>query len=246
MARRRFFVDHIRNGKAELFGEEAYHLTRVLRVQVEQQFELSDNQSVYLAEVREAHKDKVSFAILEQLPLRPDPVDLTLLVSLIKFDRFEWILEKSVELGVTRFVPVMAERSEKGLEQGAQKRMERWRRILRESSEQSRRDRLPEILEPVSFGETLGRAGALRFFLDEAERARPILDHIPEPGLRQASDTVLLLTGPEGGWVDAERDRAVARGWLPVTLGPRILRAETAAMAAVSVLVIAWSQSQRS
>lgn len=242
MARRRFFVDLIQNGKAELFGEDAHHLARVLRAQVQQQFELSDNQAVYLAEVRDVRQDRVAFAILEELLPRPEPVGLTLCVALIKFDRFEWIVEKGTELGVGRFVPVAAGRSEKGLEQAARKRLERWRRIAREASGQSHRDRLPEILAPAAFDDALARAGTLRFFLDESGHGRPILDHVPPLERRLSSDSIVLLSGPEGGWTDEERAGAVAAGWLPVTLGPRILRAETAALAAVSVLGLAWSQ----
>ncbi len=245
MARRRFFVDRIREGKAELVGEEARHLARVLRAETASRCEVSDNRSAYLAEITQVRRGRVEFAILEELAPRPEPVHLWLLVSLVKFDRFEWILEKGTELGVERFVPVNAARSEKGLEAGAVKRLERWRRIVREASQQARRDRLPEIVAPIGWERALATPASRGFFLDEDEGARPIAEHIPEPDGRLATDTVALLTGPEGGWTDPEREQAAAAGWTPVTLGPRILRTETAAIAAGAFVSIAWQSRTR-
>ena len=145
MARRRFFVSHIRDGVAELRGEDARHLVQVLRAEPGQQYEISDNQHAYLAEIAHAAKERVAFRALEKLPPRTPPVSIRLYAALIKFDRFEWMLEKATELGVTEVVPVEAERSEKGLREAAGKRLERWRKIARESSQQSRRDRMPDV-----------------------------------------------------------------------------------------------------
>src|SRR5579863_3306868 len=141
MARRRFFVDSVHSGHARITGVDAHHLTRVLRVEAGQKFEISDNRDVYLAEIESARKDQVSFAILERIGAPAPALHSTLLVSLIKFERFEWIIEKATELGVERIIPVETERTEKGLAQAAAKRLARWNRIAREASEQSRRAR---------------------------------------------------------------------------------------------------------
>ena len=144
-------MDSIRGGAAELRGDEARHLTRVLRVEPGQRFEISDNQQAYLAEIAEARGERVVFHVIEALPPSPFPVSITLCASLIKFDRFEWIIEKATELGVDRILPVEAARTEKGLFDASRKRSERWARIARESSQQSRRVRIPEILPAVRF-----------------------------------------------------------------------------------------------
>ncbi len=149
MARRRFFVDRVRNGQAEITGENAHHLTRVLRVEAGQKFEITDNERAWLATVETARKDLVRFAVEEELPAGPELPDVTLYLALIKFERFEWAVEKATELGVTRIVPFEASRSEQGLFAGSHKRVDRWRRIAREASEQSRRLRVPEIAEPA-------------------------------------------------------------------------------------------------
>jgi 16S rRNA (uracil1498-N3)-methyltransferase len=235
LARRRFFVDEIRGGSAELRGEEARHLTRVLRVEPGQRFELSDNRHAYLAEIEEARGERVVFRIVETLPTAASPVSVTLCASIVKFDRFEWIIEKATELGVDRILPVDAARSEKGLFDASRKRSERWQRIARESSQQSRRVRIPEILPAVRFAQCLAQGAAHRYFLDEAV-APPLLSEIPA----ERADSVALLIGPEGGWVDTERQLAIASHWQPVSLGPLVLRAETAACAALAIVWNAW------
>jgi 16S rRNA (uracil1498-N3)-methyltransferase len=235
LARRRFFVDEIRGGRAELRGEEARHLTRVLRVEAGQRFEISDNHQAWLAEIEEARGERVIFRALEPIDSPPPPVRIILCAALIKFDRFEWIVEKATELGVERILPFEAARSEKGLLEAARKRSPRWERIARESSQQSRRTRLPEILPAARFAAALSTAAAHRYFLDEAE-APPLLREIPD----ERQDSVALLAGPEGGWTDAERDAARAAGWAPVSLGPMVLRAETAICAALGVVQNAW------
>jgi 16S rRNA (uracil1498-N3)-methyltransferase len=225
MARRRFFVEAIERGHAQITGQDAHHLTRVLRVEPGQKFEISDNHNVYLAEVETARKDLVRFQILEKIEAAEPVVHTVLFAALIKFERFEWLLEKATELGVGEVTPVRTERSEKGLEAAALKRIGRWQRIAREASEQSRRARLPIIESPIE--------------LEEAG-ARPILTAFPD--VRQPGDRVALLVGPEGGWTDRERAAIAAAGWTTVSLGERILRAETAAIAALAIVNAAWER----
>jgi 16S rRNA (uracil1498-N3)-methyltransferase len=212
-------------------------LTRVLRVEPGQQFEISDNRAVYLAEVDSARKDLVSFSVRETVEAVEPRVHTVLLASLIRFERLEWMIEKATELGVTRIVPVQAERSEKGLERAAGKRMPRWNRIAREASEQSRRAHLPEIAEPVDLAGAIQGPGDYRFVLEEAE-APAFLSVLPADRPRGAQ--VAVLVGPEGGWTDREREQIVDAGWRPVSLGSQILRAETAAMAALAIVNAAW------
>jgi 16S rRNA (uracil1498-N3)-methyltransferase len=235
LARRRFFVDSIRGGAAELRGDEARHLTRVLRVEPGQRFEISDNRQAWLAEIAEARGERVVFHVIEPIAGTPSPVRVTLCAALIKFDRFEWIVEKATELGVERILPVEAARTEKGLFDASRKRSERWARIARESSQQSRRVSVPEILPAVRFERCLQEQAAHRFFLDEAA-APPLLREIPA----ERSGSAALLIGPEGGWTEPERSLASAAAWQPVSLGPLVLRAETAASAALAVVMNVW------
>lgn len=240
MARRRFFVEEVREQRAVLSGEAADHLRRVLRARTGDRYELSDNRCVYLAEIEGFARGEVLFRILQPLPGESPPLRLVLKAALVKFDRFEWMIEKATELGVEQITPVIAARSEKGLEQGALKRMERWRRIAREASQQARRVRLPEIHPPAQFETTLHDCSTCRYFLDESRTGTPLLEALPPAGRRRREDSVAVLVGPEGGWSEAERGAAGAAGWEAVTLGTYVLRAETAATAAIAVLMNAW------
>jgi 16S rRNA (uracil1498-N3)-methyltransferase len=236
--RRRFFVDEVRNGRAEISGDDARHLTRVLRVEAGQRYEISDNRHVYLAEIDTARKEHVTFRTIEKLAAPSPTVRLILCAALIKFDHFEWMIEKATELGVSEIVPVETIRSERGLERAAHKRVERWRRIALEASQQSRRAFLPEVSVPEPLHDTLAREATHKFALDENPGARSLNAALPAE--RDLSNSVALLIGPEGGWTDDERSEFTAAVWQPVSLGPLILRAETAALAALAVVNAAW------
>src|SRR5579863_9125219 len=209
--RRRFFVDEVRCGRAEISGDDARHLTRVLRVETGQRYEISDNRNVYLAEIETARKEHVSFRTIEKLPPQSPTVRLILCAALIKFDHFEWMIEKATELGVSEIVPVETIRSERGLERAAHKRVERWRRIALEASQQARRAFLPEVSEPETLREALSRQATHRFALDENPAARLLNSALP--AARDTQDTVALLIGPEGGWTDEERAQFIAAEW---------------------------------
>jgi 16S rRNA (uracil1498-N3)-methyltransferase len=237
VARRRFFVDAIRGGSAELRGEEARHLTRVLRVEPGQRFEISDQRSAWLAEVVEARGEHVVFRVVEPIETREMPVRIALYAALVKFDRFEWMIEKATELGVEAIHPFEAARSEKGLFEASRKRLDRWRKIARESGQQARRVSAPEIQPAVRWQTVLSEAAGHRYFLDEAG-APPLLSCLPAE--RGPCAGVVLLIGPEGGWIDTERQAAAAAGWTAASLGPQVLRAETAALAALAVITAAW------
>ncbi len=244
MARRRFLVDRICDNTAELLGEDARHLSRVLRAEPGQQYEISDGVNLYLAEIVTVDRDRVTFRVTEPMEPPASTARLTLAAALIKFDRFEWLVEKATELGVAAVIPVETARSEKGLLEAARKRGERWRRIAHESSQQARRIGPPEIAEPQPLYLAIAASTGLRYFLDEKPGARPLLSAIPPPPERRGTDSIVLLTGPEGGWTDSERETAAAAGWLPCALGPLILRAETAAIGAAALLLHAWWASQ--
>ncbi|HTB14655.1 MAG TPA: RsmE family RNA methyltransferase [Bryobacteraceae bacterium] len=236
--RRRFFVDEVRSGRAEISGDDARHLTRVLRVEAGQRYEISDNRNVYLAEIETARKEHVAFRTIEKLAPPAPMVRLVLCAALIKFDHFEWMIEKATELGVAEIVPVETIRSERGLERAAHKRVERWRRIALEASQQARRAFLPEVAEPEPLRDTLHREATYRFALDENPAVRPLKGALP--AARDPQDTVALLIGPEGGWTEQERSEFIAAQWAPVSLGPLVLRAETAALAALAIVNSAW------
>ena len=221
-------------------GDDARHLARVLRAEPGQRYELSDNHSAYLAEISDISPQRITFRILEPLPAEAPGPAITLFAALIKFDRFEWLVEKATELGVARIVPVSAARAEKGLASAAPKRAERWRKIARESSQQARRVQSPEIAPPAEFSAALTDSSRYRYFLEEQPGAAALLRALPPEPARRSQDAIAIFAGPEGGWTDGERILANDAGWTPVSLGHHILRAETAAIAALAICGNAW------
>src|SRR6266567_2790421 len=206
-------------------GEAAHHLGRVLRAQAGQLYELSDGKRVWLGRIDRVTRDRVEFSKLEELQAYQPPLDLTLLLAVVKFDSFEWALEKSTELGIGAIVPLAAARSEKALLGAAAKRAERWKKILLEASQQCRRVRVP-VLADVS---EPGRAFAsfkdgLRVMLSERADAPPLRKVLE--GRRGAE--AVLANGRGGGWTDAGREGAHRGGFREASRGRVILRAETA------------------
>lgn len=231
--RRRFFVEQFNGQSAAIEGDAAHHLGRVLRAQPGQLYELSDGQTVWLGRIEAVSRKRVDFALLEPIGAPYPSTDITLLLSIVKFDAFEWAIEKATELGVSTVVPLAAARSEKGLLAAANKRVERWQKILLEASQQSRRLRVP-ILQPLQTPRDafVTHPAGSKVLLSErfdAPSLRQLL--VPEKG----SQAVLAI-GPEGGWTDSELASATAAEFCEASLGKRILRTETAVIAALASL----------
>jgi 16S rRNA (uracil1498-N3)-methyltransferase len=226
--RRRFFVDKFDDRRAVMEGEAAHHLGRVLRAQSGQLYELSDGASVWLGKIESVSRDQVNFELIEQLPAYKSTIQTTLLLAIVKFDSFEWALEKATELGVTRIVPLAAERSEKGLLAAAVKRSERWQKIILEASQQSRRVQLPELLSPAKPEAAFSTyQDGVRVILSELPEAIPIKSALAG----KESCSAVLAIGPEGGWTESEFTSARKFGLQEVSLGHLILRTETAVVA---------------
>jgi 16S rRNA (uracil1498-N3)-methyltransferase len=235
VARRRFFVPEIIDETAELTGDDAHHLSRVLRVEVGQQFEISDRVRICLAEITDVSKSSVRFRVVEELDAGAPLPPITLYAAIFKFDRFEWMIEKATEIGIAQIVPVETARTEAGLLAASVKRVERWRKIAMESSQQSRRLAPPEIADPKKLAAALPCASGLRYRLEEQPGAPYLIRALPA-----GKAPVTLIIGPEGGWVDAERFALDTAGWQPASLGPTVLRAETAAIVACSLAAQLW------
>jgi 16S rRNA (uracil1498-N3)-methyltransferase len=234
--RRRFFVEKFENNHATMEGEAAHHLGRVLRAQPGQLYELSDGTKVWLGRIETVSRDEVNFSLIEELAAPRSALEITLLLSVVKFDSFEWALEKATELGVHTIVPLAAARSEKALLAAAIKRAERWKKLLLEASQQSRRVMLP-LLQTVTKPEAAFQAcrSELRVFLSEAPGTRPLREILRD----QRAISVALAIGPEGGWTDAELAAARDTGFLDASLGSLILRTETAVVASLANLQFA-------
>jgi len=260
VARRRFLADEVRGTTAAVTGQNAAHLGRVLRARIGQQYEIAANGSVCLGTITSIQHGRVEFTLGDQIQTLSN-TEITLLAAIFKFDRFEWAIEKATELGVARIVPVIARRTDARLAQAAAKRVERWRRIAHEASQQSRRIHPPEITEPIKLkdaittercsADALVPASELKILLAESEEDRSLRSVLEDatgsseidrhdgaphlPAVGRCGMTISLAVGPEGGWTDDELKLFRDSGWISASLGPTILRAETATIAALAI-----------
>ena len=217
-------------------GEQAAHLARVLRAQPGQIYDIVANGFLHRAEITDVSDSEVRFVLHEELE-SDTALPIHLLLAVFKFDHFEWAVEKATELGVARITPILARRTEKHLAHAAAKRVERWRRIALEASKQSRRTTIPEIADPTPLAPALTAESApTRILLSETEQVLTLASALSanlQPGTSNLQ--LALAIGPEGGWAPDEMSLFTQHNWTHVTLGPRILRAETAAIAALAI-----------
>ena len=193
---------------------------------------LDDSGAAYATRIELLDPERASGLVLARETVDSEPgIELTLYQCALKRERFEWVLQKCVELGVRRFVPVISSRTVVRPAARLLPKYERWRAIVREAAEQSGRGRLPLLAEPHSWEEAVRSATGQRLFLWEG--AGPNAVGLGDVVTDAAS--ISLLIGPEGGVSLAEANAAIESGWKPVSLGPRILRAETAAIAAAAI-----------
>jgi 16S rRNA (uracil1498-N3)-methyltransferase len=240
MTRRRWIADDWDDHSASLKGEQAAHLIRVLRAQAGMECDMVAGDRVWRAVISGVSGDAVRFTLVSEVEAEP-ALPVTLLLSVFKFDRMEWIIEKATELGAERFIPMTSRRSEKHLVQAAPARLERWRRVAREAAKQSRRSDVPVVEDVVSLKQAVRIRAAhpgLSLLLAEQERTTTLYAAM-QAALQQPpieKPAVNLAVGPEGGWTAEEEALFGAEGWQAVSLGPRILRAETAGITAIAVI----------
>jgi len=204
---------------------------------VGQEFDVSANGVVRRSRIVSVEDSRVEFELGDEVPLASAP-KLTLLLAVFKFDRMEWAIEKCTELGVARIIPAIARRTDAHLASAAAKRVERWQRIALQAAEQSRRPTPPEIAAPAKLSDAVSLTGSLRIVLSESEQQRHLRDAIESQPTDAEEDTILAV-GPEGGWTADELQQFEQATWISASLGTTILRAETAAIAAVAITISA-------
>jgi 16S rRNA (uracil1498-N3)-methyltransferase len=237
MQRHRFYTppSQIIGSRIILDSDEAHHLTRVLRLAPGATvFAFDGEGSEYECEVVSVGKNQAELGVRARLGDEVEsPLVLTLGQAMVKGDKFDWVVQKAAELGATRVVPLATEHSEIRKAEGRELRLERWRRIALEATKQCGRRRLMEVTEAQGFE---------KFCAARRDDVKVILSERGGRGLRELAgaredvNSLALAVAPEGGWGAAELTTAEAHGFVPVFLGKRILRTETAAVAAVALV----------
>jgi 16S rRNA (uracil1498-N3)-methyltransferase len=238
MTRRRWIAERWDEATASIAGAQAEHMARVLRAKPGMEADVVAGGHVFHAQVAAVAPDEVRFNLIAELEADP-ALPVTLVISIYKFDRMEWALEKATEMGVAAVAPVIARRTDKHLGIAAANRAERWRRIAHEAAQQARRSDVPVICDPVPLSERVrAEAVGTRIVMAEQERTTTLRAIVAEAAAAAQIEMPVLeiAIGPEGGWAPEEEALFDANGWRAASLGPRILRAETAAIAALAVV----------
>jgi len=219
-------------------GDHARYLALVLRIQPDETITVFDGQGFrYIFKILTVHKKEITARLMDKAPYSAEsPVSITLAQGIAKGEKMDLIIQKSTELGVSSIVPVITAYSEVRHTE----KLKRWRKIALAASQQSGRDRIPEILEPIDFRVFLstliihvrGERPPGIIFSEECKTGnlRQVLSSFRETG------QVTLMVGPEGGFAKDEVTVAVEKGFIVASLGPRILRTETAPIAAISII----------
>ena len=243
MSERRFLVEAIdpKKGSASIRGEELHHLVRVLRLRPGDDVAVFDGRgSGFTGRLESIDPSAATVRLLEPEDPGVEPrVRVVLYQGIPHGDRMDGIVEKGTEIGVNRIVPVVSERSVVRPRSGRWGKLDRWRRIAVSAAKQSGRLLVPEVAEPIDFEEALRSPQVRRFVFHPSGGPAPAL---PRDRAAPAEET-LILVGPEGGWTEEEYHLSLATGWNAVSLGPRILRADTAAMVALAFVLLRPSLS---
>lgn len=249
MTSNRFYVDSsdLQFPRAVLRGKEHHHLARVSRIRPGQAVWLIDSAgSAYQARVERIDTDFTELNILEAVPQAPQRLNLILAQAVLKQRAMEWVLQKSTELGVSLFVPILATRTVVKMADRLENKRERWTRIMREAAKQCGRVSLPELMDPLELDTWLGKSVDAHLLVLQEGSEMPLKEAIlsntssfspsrVEPG------SVVLLVGPEGGWTKEEQKDILEHGYGAVDLGSNILRAETAALSGLAIISHFWN-----
>jgi 16S rRNA (uracil1498-N3)-methyltransferase len=238
----RFFISQsdIRGDEVVLGGEQAHQIRNVLRIKPSERIIVLDNTGFeYEVIITDVGKEKTVGRIESRRAGAAEPqVRLILYQSLLARDKFELVLQKCTEVGVSQFVPVITQRSlVRDADAVTSKKLTRWRRIITEAAEQSHRSRIPDLSLPVQFEEALSQWNAFDRCLIASPQEQQMSMQKALSGGKQNPQTIALLIGPEGGFAEQEVSLAVEAGAKPVSLGPRILRTETAAIVAAALIL---------
>ena len=241
----RFFVEKesVLADKIVIGGEDAKHISLSLRARVGEKITACDGNGIdYECEISDITKNEVTLSILEEKASEAEPdVEVTLYQALVKSDKFDFIVQKCTELGVSKIVPVVTERCiSRPDEASLNKKVQRWNKIAKEAAMQSGRGRIPVIEDAVSFDKALDeiKIADCGFLCYEAQPHMPINEIWLSCKKKANIKNVSFLVGPEGGISDAEAAKTSQSGVYAASLGPRILRAETAPLCVMSAVML--------
>lgn len=227
----RYFSNKKIDNTFSLSNDDLYHIKTVMRMKDKENIQVVYEEKPYLCEVRYVESE-IKINILNDLNQKEEIIpEVTLLIPILKEQKMDYILQKATELGVSRFIPVIMERSVVKVDEKGQKKLDRWKRIVKEASEQSLRNTIP-IIENIVHLKNLEIEG-LKLICSTAEKENTIKRVFQK---RDYCDKISILIGPEGGLSEKEENILKEKNFIPVTLGPRIMRVETVPLYLMSII----------
>lgn len=228
------------NSKIVLPAESAHYVRTVLRLKKFQALTVFNGHGgEFLGKLLEVNKTQVVVDVLSYNDIDVEsPLSIKFGLGISRGDRMDWAIQKAVELGVAHITPLLTERCVIKLSaEKRQQRLQHWQKIIQHAAEQSGRTKLAEMPEAMQLNDWINNQYGLKIFLDPRAQQTIAQCRLPD-------SQITLLSGPEGGFSDQEREMAVSAGFIPIRLGRRILRTETAALAAISAIQTLWGDFQ--
>lgn len=219
----------------KLSDEDLYHINKVMRMKKNDKIEVVLNQKVYLCNIDYIDSDTIKISPLEDIKQDNElDIDITLGIALIKEQKFDFILQKATELGANNFIPLQAERSVIKIDINKEaSKVERWRKICKEASEQSHRNIIPDVANSLKIKDLDTSTYDLKLICSLQKEATNVKEILQK---KQNCDKILIVVGPEGGFTKEEEQELVDKGFIRVSLGKRILRAETVPLYVLSII----------
>lgn len=227
----RYFAKTKEDNKFILYDTDIHHIKNVMRYKINDQIEVVYEKKVYICKI--LNLDPLALEVLTTINENNElDINLTIAVSLVNEQKFDLILQKLTELGVTTIIPIKTERSIVKLEnKKVTKKLERWQKICKEASEQSHRTTIPKVEDITGINELINKTNELKLICSLNEFAKPLKTY-----LKDKPKNVLVAIGPEGGFTKKEEEKLINNGFLPTTLGKRIMRVETATIYVTSII----------
>lgn len=230
----RYFSDNCLNNIFTLSKEDSYHITKVMRFKIGEKIEIVYNNKTCISEIISLEPNVTARIIDEIIEDTEISYNVTLVQSLVKEQKMDYILQKMTELGVNKIIPYQAERSIVKLNDKVNKKIDRWQTIIKEASEQSKRTVIPTVTSVFSLKELEEIEGYDYKFIATVNEKQQNLKKVLSKVKKGA--TMIIVVGPEGGFTCLEEDRLMKKGFIPISLGKSVLRTETAGLFFMSVV----------